>query len=89
MKVENGSDDFNPIEREMDNWLVGVRRGSEQRADLFFLESKDKRMEFYQSSALESIENARLQGKETFTSVVLFSYRTRNRFDLWRSSRSH
>ncbi|CAM2727660.1 unnamed protein product [Rotaria socialis] len=69
--IENSDDYFNRIKREIDDRII--ERNSEKRAILVFFESKAKLMQFYQSSALESIkdsvvyltEDASLQEKET------------------------
>ncbi|CAF4273892.1 unnamed protein product [Rotaria magnacalcarata] len=69
--IENSDDYFNRIKREIDDRITG--KNSEKRAILVFFESKAKLMQFYQSSALESIkdsvvyltEDASLQEKET------------------------
>ncbi|CAM4825739.1 unnamed protein product [Rotaria magnacalcarata] len=69
--IENSDDYFNRIKREIDDRITG--KNSEKRAISVFFESKAKLMQFYQSSALESIkdsvvyltEDASLQEKET------------------------
>ncbi|CAF3338635.1 unnamed protein product, partial [Rotaria sp. Silwood2] len=68
--IENSNDYFNRIKREIDDRIVG--KNSEKRAILVFFESRAKLMQFYESSALDSIresvayltEDALLEEKE-------------------------
>ena len=77
--IENSNDYFNRIKREIDDRIVG--KNLEKRAILVFFESKAKLMQFYESSALDSIresvayltEDALLEEKEALIARATIS----------------